>query len=140
MFLPKQSFLKNSSQHRARLCKRVTKTLYYPILYSGTIGLKLLNFGFLTPKQLESTYLTITKIIKKCGTVRFFAFPTASLTTKSKNARMGKGKGKTVRCWVYKVRTGFILCEISTSNKNLAVKALLQARFKLPLSSVIIFN
>lgn len=140
MFTPQQFLLKHPVKHRAHLCKRVTKPLPYSSFYSGTFGLKLLEFGFLTPKHLSSVYSTINKIIKKCGTVRFFVFPTSYLTTKSKNARMGKGKGKTIRCWICKVKAGSILCEITTSNKSLAVKALLQARFKLPISSVIVYN
>ena len=53
---------------------------------------------------------------------------------------MGKGKGKLLSNWVFKIRAGYILCEIHTSFITLAVKALKLAKYKLPLLSKIILN
>jgi len=53
---------------------------------------------------------------------------------------MGKGKGKILSNWVFKIRAGYILCEIHTNFILLAKKALKLAQYKIPLLSKIIVN
>lgn len=139
MFLPNKSKLKFKNYHRAHILPRISKSLS-PFLKSGIIGLKILNFGFLFPIQLKTFYLTLNKLLKKKAIIYIFAFPNGSLTSKSLGARMGKGKGKTLSNWVFKVKAGYILCEIHTNFILLATKALKLAQYKIPLMSKIILN
>lgn len=139
MFLPNKSNLKFKNYHRAHIIARTSKSLT-PFLKAGTLALKILNFGFLFPNQLKALYLTLNKILKKKGIIYIFAFPNGSLTSKSLGARMGKGKGKILSNWVFKIKAGFILCEIHTNFISLATKALKLAQYKIPLMSKIIRN
>lgn len=136
-FIPKR--LRYKKPHRARPSRCLFKKVSYLTTIKGVVALKALDFGFLTSKQLLAMSQAINKIIKKVGTVRFFCFPNATLSAKPDGARMGKGKGKSVS-WVFKVKVGFILCEISTPFPVLAVKALNSARFKLPIPTKVIYN
>lgn len=139
MFLPNKSKLKFKNYHRAHIVSKTAKTLS-PFLKSGIVGLKILKFGFLFPNQLKAIYLTINKLLKKKGIIYIFAFPNGSLTSKSLGARMGKGKGKILSNWVFKIRAGYILCEIHTNFILLAKKALRLAQYKIPLMSKIIVS
>lgn len=139
MFLPNKSKLKFKNYHRAHVVAKVSKSLF-PFLKNGILGLKILRFGFLFPNQLKAIYFTLNKILKKKGIIYLFAFPTGSLTSKALGARMGKGKGKILSNWVFKVKAGYILCEIHTSFISIALKALKLAQYKIPLLSKIIIN
>lgn len=139
MFIPNKSKLKFKNYHRVHIVARISKSIS-PFLKAGILGLKILNFGFLFPNQLKAIYLTLNKILKKKGVIYIFAFPNGSLTSKSLGARMGKGKGKILSNWVFKVKAGYILCEIHTSFISLALKALKLVKYKIPLLSKIIIN
>lgn len=139
MFLPNKAKLKFKNYHRAHIISRTSKSLF-PFLKSGIVGLKILNFGFLFPIQLKSIYLTLNKLLKKKAIIYIFAFPNGSLTSKALGARMGKGKGKILSNWVFKVKSGYVLCEIHTNFIFLAIKALKLAQYKIPLMSKIIVN
>lgn len=139
MFLPNKSNLKFKNYHRAHIVARTSKSLT-PFLNAGVLGLKILNFGFLFPNQLKAIYLTLNRILKKKGIIYIFAFPNGSLTSKALGARMGKGKGKILSNWVFKIKAGSILCEIHTNFISLAIKALKLAQYKIPLLSKIIIN
>lgn len=136
-FIPKR--LRYKKPHRARPSRRLFKKISYLTIIKGVVALKALAFGFLTSQQLVAMFQSINKVIKKIGAVRFFCFPNGTLSAKPAGARMGKGKGKPAS-WVFKVKVGFILCEISTPFPALAVKALNAASFKLPVPTKIIFN
>lgn len=140
MFLPNKLNFKYKRYHRAHMITKVTKFINFPHIKSGNLALKISKFGFLLPKQLKSFYLTLNKFLKKKGTITFFAFPNSSLTSKPTGARMGKGKGKILSSWVFKVTAGFILCEIHTRFIRSGIKFLKIAQKKLPLVSQIIFN
>lgn len=140
MFVPKNFTLKYKRYHRAHIVQNTTKSFLFPSLRSGVIGIKILKFGFLFPKQLQAAYQTLNKILKKKASIYFFAFPNGSLTTKKGGARMGKGKGKVLSSWVFKISAGYILFEIHTSFLQLALKAIKMVQYKLPLSSKIILN
>lgn len=139
MFIPNKSKLKFKNYHRAHIISKVCKSIS-PFLKAGILGLKILKFGFLFPNQLKAFYLTLNKILKKKAIIYIFAFPNGSLTSKSLGARMGKGKGKILSNWVFKVRAGFILCEIHTNFISLAIKALKLVQYKIPLLSKIIIK
>ena len=139
MFLPNKSNLKFKNYHRAHVISRVAKNVY-PILKFGVLGLQILQFGFLLPKQLKSIYLTLNKLLKKKAKILIYAFPNGSLTSKDLGARMGKGKGKILSTWVFKIKAGYLLCEIHTNYIQLALKALKLTQYKIPLTSKILYS
>lgn len=140
MFLPNKLNFKYKRYHRAHLIPKVTKFINFPLLRAGVLGIKILKFGFLLPSQLKSVYFTLNKALKKKGVIKFFAFPNTSLTSKPTGARMGKGKGKNLSTWVYRVLAGFILLEVHTRFLKLAINILKIAKKKLPISSKIVIN
>lgn len=140
MFIPKNFALKHKRAHRAHIIQNITKSFLFPSLKSGVIGIKILKFGFLFPKQLQCAYQTLNKLLKKKASIFFFSFPNAPLTTKKSGARMGKGKGKVLSSWVFTVKAGYILCEIHTFFIQLALKAVKLVQYKLPLASKVILN
>jgi ribosomal protein L16 len=140
MFTPNKFKLKYKRYHRPHISQNITKSFLFPALKRGIIGLKILNFGFLLPKQLQSAYQTLNKLLKKKASICFFAFPNTFLTTKKLGARMGKGKGKVLSTWVFKVTAGYVLFEIHTSYIQLALKAIKLVQYKLPLASKAILN
>lgn len=140
MFTPNKMKLKYKRYHRPHIIQNITKSFLFPSLKTGVLGLKILKFGFLSPKQLHAAYQTLNKLLKKKASICFFAYPNAFLTTKKAGARMGKGKGKVLTTWVFKVLAGYILCEIHTSHIQLALKAIKIVQYKLPLASKVILN
>ena len=100
-------------------------------LLFGKLGLKAIQCGRLTSKQLSAMRQTINKIIKKKGKLKINIFPHLQVTKKPLEVRMGKGKGN-VDSWIFKVRTGTLLCEIETPNTLIGLQALKLAQYKLP--------
>ena len=140
IFVPNKLNLKYKRYHRAHVIRRVTKFINFPHVKEGVLGLKILNYGFLLPNQLKTLHQTLNKVLKKKGLIIIFAYPNSSLTSKPTGARMGKGKGKILSSWVFKVYSGFILCEIHTRYIQLAITVLKIVKKKLPLLSKIVLN
>jgi large subunit ribosomal protein L16 len=138
LFVPKKSKFKK--QHKGKLPNRVNGTdrsIYQ--LRIGSVGLKALSFDRLSSKQLEALRQTISKLVKKSGKVIISAFPDTPISKKPIEVRMGKGKGNVDR-WVFKVKPGFVLCEIITDNRDTAILALETVQKKLSIKTKIIFN
>jgi len=136
-FIPKRS--KYSKYHKGKANNRVFKRTELTRLVSGTVGLKALTFGRITSKQFTAARQAIAKIIKKSGRVTLQGFPDLAVSKKPIEVRMGKGKGS-VDHWAFKIRPGYIFCEVNTESTNLAVKALTAAKFRLPIKTKIVFN
>ena len=88
----------------------------------GTIGLKAINSGFITSKQIESAKQAITKKIHRKGKVWVTVFPDQPITAKPTEVRMGKGKGAFSH-WAAKVKGGSVIFEICGVNIKVAIKA-----------------
>lgn len=136
-YIPSKS--KYKKYQKGKSFNRINKNLDFNCLTFGCIGLKALNFGRLNSKQIASIRQSINKIIKKTGIIFINVFPNTAITKKPLEIRMGKGKGN-VDHWVYKLRPGFIICEIQTNNISLAVKALKRAQIRFPILTRIVFN
>lgn len=106
-------------------------------LTKGVYGLKALDYTRLTSKQIETVYMAINKVLQKQAKVYINIFPDVSVTSKSIASRMGKGKGD-IKYWVALVKPGKILFEVSNTNENIAVKALLYGASKLSISTKIV--
>lgn len=124
-------------KRRGRLYKNISWKKKVSYLKYGFFGLKVMESGNLTFKQLESARRCISRATKRKCKVWFRVFPDRPSTFKSKGSRMGKGVGK-IGNWFFDAKAGCILLEISYIDSLLAKKALLSASKKLPLSTLIL--
>ena len=101
------------------------------MLSSGDYGLKAIEFGKITPNQIESARRVIARSLGGAGKIWIKVFPNIPLSKKPVDVRMGKGKGS-VEEWVFKAKPGKILFEIGGNiSSNLASQALKKASLKL---------
>jgi large subunit ribosomal protein L16 len=103
----------------------------------GEIGLKVLEPGEITARQIEAARVSITRKVKRGGKLWIRIFPDRPFTKKPAETRMGKGKGNP-EGFVCRVKPGKILFEIAGIDEALAKDALLNAAFKLPLKTKIV--
>ena len=100
----------------------------------GTFGIKSLEPGWLTSRQIEAARIAMTRAMKREGQVWIRIFPDKPVTKKPAEVRMGKGKGAP-EYWVACVKPGTILFESAGVTRDLAKQALSLAAQKLPISS-----
>ena len=105
----------------------------------GNAGLKALNSGTITARQIEATRQAINRKIKRKGKIWIRIFPFLSITKKPTEVRMGKGKGL-VHHWAVKIKKGRVLFEICGVAKKKAILALNAGKSKLPVSTTVVFN
>jgi large subunit ribosomal protein L16 len=98
----------------------------------GDYGLKTLEPGWLTDRQIEAGRVAITRFIKRSGRVWIRIFPDKPVTKKPQETRMGKGKGAP-EYWVAVVKPGRVLYEMEGVSEEVAREALRLAGHKLPL-------
>ena len=125
---------KGKSVNRISVNSKDNKKLMF-----GSVGLKSLESGRLTAKQIQSVKQVINKKIKKIGRLKINTFPQVPISKKPVEVRMGKGKGN-VDHWVFKVKAGVILYEIETIFLSTSIKALELSQRRLPIKTKIIFN
>lgn len=97
----------------------------------GEYGLKAVDRGRMTARQIEAARRTITRKIKRGGKIWIRVFPDKPITKKPLEVRMGKGKGN-VEYWVALVQPGRMLYEIEGVSEELAREAFELAAAKLP--------
>ena len=100
----------------------------------GTFGLKALEPGWITSRQIEAARIVLSRSIKKVGKVWIRIFPHKAITKKPAETRMGKGKGSP-EYWVAVVKPGRILFEIDGLNFEEAQEAFRKCANKLPLKA-----
>ena len=103
----------------------------------GSFGLKSIEGGWITARQIESARITIIRKIRKTGRMWIRIFPDKSMTKKPAETRMGKGKGAPDH-WVAVVRPGRILFEVEGVDRELAEEAFKLAGYKLPVKTKIV--
>ena len=103
----------------------------------GEFGLKALESGKITSRQIESARIAITRKVKRGGKLWIRIFPDFPYTKKPAETRMGKGKGNPEGC-VARVKPGRILFEISGVDEELAKLALTGASHKLPIKTKVV--
>jgi len=103
----------------------------------GSYGIKALECGWITNRQIEASRIAITRTIKRGGKVWIRIFPDKPLTAKPAETRMGKGKGN-VEHWVAVIKPGRILFELEGVPEELGRKALTRAIYKLPMKAKIV--
>lgn len=100
-------------------------------LSHGAFGIKTLEGGYITSRQIEAARKAIIKQIKKIGTLYIRIYPYLGVTNKPAETRMGKGKGS-IAYWVSPVKAGKMLFEISGVSRDKAKEVLLLGAAKLP--------
>ena len=97
----------------------------------GSFGLKSLDSGRITNRQIEAARIAMTRHMKREGKVWIRIFPDKPITSKPLEVRMGKGKGA-LDHWVAQVQPGRVLFELDGVSREVAEEALRLAAQKLP--------
>jgi large subunit ribosomal protein L16 len=100
----------------------------------GEFGLKALEPGWLTSRQIEAARIAITRYVKRGGQVWTRIFPDKPITKKPAETRMGKGKGNP-EYWVSVVKPGRVLYEMGGVTPEIAKEAFRLAAYKLPIAT-----
>jgi large subunit ribosomal protein L16 len=103
----------------------------------GDFGLKAVERGQLTARQIEAGRRAMTRFIKRGGKVWIRIFPDKPITQKPLEVRQGKGKGN-VEYWAALVQPGRILFEMDGVTEETAREAFKLAAAKLPLATVVV--
>ena len=121
---------------REKKYKKETKGKISGICYEsitfGAFGIKALEYGKITARQIETARRVISKRVKNTGKFWIRIYPSKPVTRKPNEVRMGKGKGS-VSFWVAVVKPGKILFEIEGINKTVANKVFESVSNKLPI-------
>ena len=100
----------------------------------GDYGIKALEPGWITSRQIEAARIAMTRYMKRAGKVWIRVFPDQPITKKPAETRMGKGKGSP-EYWVAVVKPGRILFELGGVEEELAREAMRLAIQKLPIKA-----
>ena len=100
----------------------------------GDYGLKALECGWVTDREIEAGRIAITRFIKRSGRIWIRMFPDKPITKKPQETRMGKGKGAP-EGWVCVIKPGRILFEMNGVPASEARRAFQLAGAKLPIKT-----
>ncbi len=100
----------------------------------GDYGLKAMECGWITNRQIEAARVAITRCVKRSGRLWIRIFPDKPITKKPTETRMGKGKGAP-EGWVAVVKPGKVLYEIEGVPESVAREAMRLASHKLPVAT-----
>ena len=119
-----------------KIRKGVLKKLEYKMnsLSFGTIGLKAVESGIISYKQIESARQVIKRRLNRKGKIWIRIFPNYPITRKPIEVRMGKGKGNP-EFFACRVKPGRILFEVDGVSEQIAKEALYKASAKLPIKT-----
>lgn len=100
----------------------------------GSFGIKTLEPGRLTSRQIEAARIAVTRYLKREGQIWIRIFPDKPITKKPAEVRMGKGKGGFDH-WVAPIRPGRVLFEVEGTDLEKAKEGLRLAAQKLPVKT-----
>ena len=132
MLMPKK--VKYRKQMRGR---RRGKAWRGSTISFGDFGLKVLEPGWVTDKEIEAGRIAMTRFVKRGGKIWVRIFPDKPITKKPAETRMGKGKGAP-EGWVAVVRPGRVLYEMEGVTEVIARQALRLAADKLGLRTMFV--
>ncbi len=129
MLMPKR--VKYRKTQRGRMRGKATRgnTIAF-----GDFGLKALEPGWVTQRQIEASRVALTRMMKREGKVWIRIFPDKSVTKKPAETRMGSGKG-VPEFWVAVVKPGTVLFELGGITKPVAEEAMKLAAHKLAIKT-----
>jgi len=129
MLMPKRVKYRKAQRGRMRGKAQRGSTVAF-----GDFGLKALEPGWITARQIEAARVALTRQMKRDGRIWIRIFPDKPVTKKPAETRMGKGKGMP-EFWVAVVKPGRIMFEIGGITAPLAEEALRLAAHKLPIKT-----
>jgi large subunit ribosomal protein L16 len=103
----------------------------------GNFGLKAIEPGRITARELEAARRAITRAIRREGRVWIRIFPDVPVSQKPAEVRMGSGKG-TPEFWVCRVKPGRIMFELDGVAPAIAREAFALASAKLSISTRVV--
>jgi large subunit ribosomal protein L16 len=129
MLSPKR--VKHRKQHRGRMAgnSRGQTNVQF-----GDYGLKAIERGWITNRQIEAARIAMTRYIKRGGKVWINLYPDKPTTQKPAETRMGSGKGNP-EGWVAVVKPGRVMFELAGVPEPLAREAMRLAGHKLPVKT-----
>lgn len=132
MLQPKRTKFRKMHKGRNRgLASRGNKVSF------GEYGLKTVERGRITARQIEAARRALTRHIKRGGRVWIRVFPDKPISKKPLEVRMGKGKGNP-EYWVSLVKPGHVLYEMEGVTEDIAREAFRLAGAKLPVKTVFV--
>lgn len=132
MLQPKRTKFRKQAKGKNRGMAHVANKVSF-----GEYGLKVVERGRITARQIESGRRAINRHVKRGGKIWIRIFPDVPVTTKPLEVRMGKGKGN-VEYWVAKVQPGRVVYEIEGVPEDVAREALRRASAKLPMKTLFV--
>jgi large subunit ribosomal protein L16 len=133
MLMPKR--VKRRRVHKGRIkgnAQRGTRVDF------GDFGIKAVETGRITSRQIEAARIAMTRHLKRAGQVWIRIFPDKPMTKKPAETRMGKGKGAP-EFWVAVVRPGRVMFEVGGGiDFALATEAMRRAQQKLPIKTKVV--
>ena len=132
MLLPKKTKFRKVQRGRRRGQAKGQTLVQY-----GDYGIKALEAGWVTNRQIEAARIAMTRKIKRGGKVWINVFPDKPVTQKPAETRMGSGKGSPEH-WVCVVKPGRVMFELAGVPEPLAKEALRLAGSKLPIRTKVV--
>jgi len=129
MLMPKRVKYRKSQRGRMRGKATRGNTIAF-----GDFGLKALEPGWVTQRQIEASRVALTRMMKREGKVWIRIFPDKPVTKKPAETRMGSGKGAP-EFWVAVVKPGCVLFELGGISKEVAEEAMKLAAHKLAIKT-----
>ena len=127
MLQPKRTKFRKKQKGRVKGIAKRGHTISF-----GSFGIKSLEAGWITSRQIEAARIAVTRKMKREGQVWIRIFPDKPVTKKPAEVRMGKGKGSN-EYWACRVKPGRIMFEIDGVNVDDAKRAMSLAAAKLPI-------
>jgi large subunit ribosomal protein L16 len=132
MLSPKRvKFRKQHRGRRAGLSRGQNRVQF------GDYGIKSLEAGWLTNRQIEAARIAMTRKIKRGGKVWINVYPDKPFTKKPAETRMGSGKGSP-EGWVAVIKPGRVMFELAGVPEPLAKEALRLAGQKLAVKTKVV--
>lgn len=132
MLQPKRTKYRKQQKGRNRGMAHRGSTISF-----GSFGLKSMDAGFITNRQIEAARIAMTRYMKREGKVWIRIFPDKPITAKPQEVRMGKGKGA-LSHYVAVIRPGRIMFELDGVSLETATEALRLAAQKLPVQTKVV--
>ena len=132
MLQPKRTKFRKQMKGRNRGLAQVGNKVSF-----GEYGLKAVERGRITARQIEAARRAMTRHVKRGGKIWIRVFPDKPISTKPLEVRMGKGKGN-VEYWVAQIQPGRMLYEMEGVSEDVAREAFRLAAAKLPLKTVVV--
>ncbi|WP_373086721.1 50S ribosomal protein L16 [Sneathiella sp.] len=129
MLQPKRTKFRKAHKGRLKGVATSGTTLNF-----GAYGLKAVEPGRITARQIEATRRAVTRHIKRAGRVWIRIFPDVPVSKKPTEVRMGKGKGSP-EYWMVRIQPGKIMFELDGVPIELAKEAFERGAAKLPIKT-----